>query len=134
VLHRRTHSTSPHNSDRRKSNCCTSSVPFSFFPTLRSHSGLYSSLAPIKCPSLLTPHSLVRLLSSLTHIPHLTRPRRYHGDWLGPNIHFLGHAGCIRIRLKEQVIRIIGSSGIRKAGDYRKGAFSPYFFFFFLTM
>jgi hypothetical protein len=41
----------------------------------------------------------------------------YHGGWIAPNMYFLGHAGCVQVN----GIRIAGSSGIFKAGDFRQG-------------
>ncbi|BEJ17409.1 hypothetical protein CspHIS471_0608100 [Cutaneotrichosporon sp. HIS471] len=48
----------------------------------------------------------------------------YHGGWLAPNIYYLGCAGSVMVN----GLRIVGSSGIYKEHDYRKGHFEkvPY--------
>ncbi|KAJ6464157.1 hypothetical protein C8R47DRAFT_1180271 [Mycena vitilis] len=49
----------------------------------------------------------------------------FHGGWLAPNIYFLGYAECV---LVDGWLRIAGSSGIYKAGNFAKGHFEriPY--------
>ncbi|KAJ7672531.1 lariat debranching enzyme [Mycena polygramma] len=49
----------------------------------------------------------------------------FHGGWLAPNSYFLGYAGCV---LVDGWLRVAGSSGIYKAGNFAKGHFEriPY--------